>query len=37
VPEDELHPIRGNSTPFVDNIKYLGFVCDRRMAWELHI
>jgi hypothetical protein len=37
IPEDVLLVLNGGKIPFVNNVKYYGFVFDRRMTWRLHI
>jgi hypothetical protein len=36
MPEDDLQ-LNGWNIPFVNSVKYLGVVFDRRMTWRLHI
>jgi hypothetical protein len=36
MPGDELL-LNGRNIPFVNSVKYLGVIFDRRMAWRLHI
>jgi hypothetical protein len=36
MPGDELQ-LNGRNIPFVNSVKYLGVIFDRRMTWRLHI
>jgi hypothetical protein len=36
-PPDSLLTLNGWNIPFVNNVKYLGVIFDRRMTWRLHI
>jgi hypothetical protein len=35
-PENHL-TLNGQYVPFVDHVKYLGVICDKRITWRLHI
>jgi hypothetical protein len=34
---DSLLTLNGWNTPFVNSVKYLGVIFDKRMTWRLHI
>jgi hypothetical protein len=36
-PPESLLTINGQNVPFVTNVKYLGVIFDRKIAWGLHI
>jgi hypothetical protein len=36
-PPDSLLTLNGKNIPFVNNVKYLGVLLDKRMTWRLHI
>jgi hypothetical protein len=36
MPEDDLQ-LNGRNIPFVNSVKYLGAIFDRKMTWRLHI
>jgi hypothetical protein len=36
IPGDKLQ-LNGRNIPFVNSVKYLGVIFDRRMTWRLHI
>jgi hypothetical protein len=36
-PPDSLLTLNERNIPFVNNVKYLGVIFDKRMTWRLHI
>jgi hypothetical protein len=36
-PPDSLLTLNGRNIPFVNSVKYLGVIFDKRMTWKLHI
>jgi hypothetical protein len=36
-PPDSLLTLNGRNIPFVNSLKYLGVIFDKRMTWRLHI
>jgi hypothetical protein len=36
-PPESLLTINGQNIPFVNNVKFLGVIFDRKITWELHI
>jgi hypothetical protein len=36
-PSESLLTINGQNIPFVNNVKYLGVIFDRKITWRLHI
>jgi hypothetical protein len=36
-PPDSLLKLNGRNIPFVNSVKYLGVLFDKRMTWRLHI
>jgi hypothetical protein len=36
-PPDSLLKLNGRNIPFVNSVKYLGLLFDKRMTWKLHI
>jgi hypothetical protein len=36
-PPDSLLTLNGRNIPFVNSVKYLGVIFDKRMTWRLHI
>jgi hypothetical protein len=36
-PPDSLLMLNGQNIPFVNSVKYLGVIFDKRMTWRLHI
>jgi hypothetical protein len=36
-PPDSLLTLNGQNIPFVNNVKYLGVMFEKRMMWRLHI
>jgi hypothetical protein len=36
-PPKSLHTMNGWNIPFVNNVKYLGVIFDKRITWRLHV
>jgi hypothetical protein len=36
-PPESLLTLNGRKAPFVNNVKYLGVIFDKRITWRLHI
>jgi hypothetical protein len=36
-PPESLLTLNGSNIPFVNNVKYLGIIFDRKITWRLHI
>jgi hypothetical protein len=36
-PPESLLTLNGRNIPFVNNVKYLGVIFDKRITWRLHI
>jgi hypothetical protein len=36
-PPESLLTLNGRNIPFVNNVKYLGVICDKRITWKLHV
>jgi hypothetical protein len=36
-PPDSLLTLNGRKIPFVNNVKYLGVIFDKRITWSLHV
>jgi hypothetical protein len=36
-PPDSLLTLNGRNIPFVNSVKYLGAIFDKKMSWRLHI
>jgi hypothetical protein len=37
IPPESLLTINGQNIPFVNNVKYLGVIFDRKITWRIHI